>query len=125
MSIEDIIEDYKSKTVIRRDGKDAHLLIPFFQRYEFDSVAVKLYEEGNDLFISDCGGTFEHLTNRYVDPYEYRDVIERIKKRFCLFESPDHEFILRFPSGDLNSIEMFIGFFFQAISIIGNVDILG
>lgn len=121
---EKILEDLKSRMKINLEGDEAYLVAPLFHRYESDSIPLRLYEEEDSLFISDCGSTREHLENRYVNIEDCREAVERIKKRFYLKENEKGEFYLEFPSEDTLSVHTFIGFFIQAISIIGNIDLL-
>ena len=125
INLKQILEDYKGKMQLREDGDEVYLILPFFQRYETDSIMLKFYAKGDDLYISDCGCTVEYLFGRYVNVEDYRDSLERIKKRFFLSERNGNEFIMRFPSDSVISVEMFVGFFIQAISIIGNIDFCG
>lgn len=86
-------------------------------------MRLKFYKAEDCLYLSDDCSTVEHLENRYVDIEAHRERVERIKKRFYLTEKEGHEFVLEFPSDSYPSIEMFVGFFLQAISLIGNLDL--
>ncbi len=123
MDITKILEDYKGKTELRKEGNEYYLVFPFFQRYSTDSVRIKFYEEDDSLFVSDCGDTAEYLENRYINLEDHREKLDAIKKRFYLKETDKHEFVLEFPSDQVLSIEMFFGFFIQALSNIANIDL--
>ena len=124
-NIKQILEDYKAKMRLREEGDEAYLMLPFFQRYETDSIMLKFYTEGEDLYLSDCGCTVDYLFGRNINIEDYRDSLERIKKRFFLSERNGNEFIMCFPSDSTLSVEMFVGFFIQAVSVIGNIDFCG
>ena len=117
MRLNEILDDYKRRTHVKSEDGEDYLIIPFFRPNESDSVQIKMYECDGDLYISDCKSTFTYLYDRLIDVEDYRDKIDRIKKRFYLKEK-DGELILCFPSEDLCSIDMFIGFFIQGISAI-------
>ena len=78
----------------------------------------------NSISVRDGADGSARLENRYIDIESVRSAVEKIKKRFYLTETEEHEFIMEFPGDDKNSINTFIGFFIQAISIIGNLDII-
>ena len=124
MDITKIIEDYKNRTELRKEGNAYYLVFPFFQRYSTDSVRIKFFEENDSLFVSDCGDTIEYLYNRYINIEDYREKLDAIKERFYLTETDNHEFVLEFPSNQIISIEIFFGFFIQALSNIANIDIM-
>ncbi len=124
IDVNKILEDFKSRMKISGEG-ESYLVMPFFHRYESDSIPLCFFEENDCLYITDCGSTFEHLQNRYVDPEQYREAIERTKKRFYVKEREDRALYLEYPSDSYLSVEMFTGYFLQAISIIGNIDLFG
>ncbi len=123
MDISKIIEDYKARTHVNKEGDYYYLIMPFFHKESSDSIRLRFFEENGELYISDCGDTAEYLDIMYIDIEEYRDTIEKIKERFELTEGKYHEFIMHFPSDQVISIEMYLGYFIQALSLIANVDI--
>ena len=124
MNLSDLLRDAKERASLVETEGGAYLKIPFFHRYESESVTLKFYEIDDCLYLSDDCSTVAHLQNRYLDIEEYREIVEKIKKRFYLTEQEGHEFVLAFPSDSYPSIEMFVGFFLQAISMLGNLDLL-
>ncbi len=123
MDITTVIEDFKQRIRLQKEEcGDSYLIAPFFQRYSDQSVTLKFYQQNDDLYLSDCGTTLQYLYDRYLDVESYREKIQKIKKRFFLTEE-NGEFILQFPSDQIISIEMFVGFFVQALTLIANVDI--
>ncbi len=123
MNIKRIINDFIERISLREGDEETFLIMPIFHRYENYSITLKFYMEGEYLYISDCGSTFEYLDNRYLYPEDYREIIEKVKKRFFIKEKEKGELFLEFPSDQIISIEMFMWFFLQGISIIANVDL--
>ena len=117
----EIFEDFLRKSHLKNYDGEYYLVFPFFRPHEDDSVEIRLYSKEGELYISDCGGSFRYLADRGVDREEYRERIDRIKRRFYLSEK-DGELYLRFPSPDPSSAEIFFGYFIQGISAISCVD---
>ncbi len=124
MNLETVLQDYKDRTHLRHEGDDYYLIMPFFHRYSDDSIQLHFYTEGEMLYLSDCGDTHAYLMDRYVDRAAFHDRIEGIKKRFFLKETEAHALVLEFPSDQIFSIERFIGFFIQGVTLIANVDLV-
>ncbi len=123
MDINIALEDFKSRMYIRESYGEQHFIMPFFLMGSDDSLPLKFYEENGVLYISDSGATFDHLTNMYVDVYKYSEKIEKVKERFGLREGDYHAFVMAFPSDQVISVEMFVGYYIQALSVIANIDI--
>ena len=124
MQFQSVVQALKNNIHIKYETAfDAYLVAPFFFRHSSESVSLKLYLEDESVFISDCANTYEYLQNRYIDAAEYREKIERIKKRFYLKETPSRELYLEFPSENELSVLTFLSFFLQGISLISNVDL--
>ncbi len=121
--IERVLEDLKERVHLRKEGDAYYLISPFFHANESESVPLRFFREGDSLFLSDCGSTFVTMDNRYIDISAVRDRLERAKRRFFLTERERGELVMEFPSDQVISIEMFLGYFIQGISVIANLDI--
>ncbi len=122
MDFQEVIDDYKAHTRLRVCEGESYLIFPFFHCREDDSVPLRFFERDGESYLSDCGSTFEHLDNCYVEIESKREQIERVKKRFRLTEEKG-ELLMRFSSEQTVVMEMQLGYFIQAISVIGNIDL--
>ncbi len=116
--IKRVIDEIKEKIGARYEDNEAYLKLPYFLYRADASIGLKIFSEGDSLYISDMGTAYDYLDCMGVDASSHKKRIDAIKKKFNIVENELHEMIMEFPSENRVSIQMFISFFIGAISAI-------
>ena len=121
--IAQLVEEYSKSVKIRQSGEFVFLTPPFFHPESDESIALRFSqtEDGRPV-ITDCKTTVEYLESRDIDIEDYREKLEKIKKRFFL-EEEDGVFKTTLPTDSINYVKKSLGYFIQAISLIANIDL--
>ena len=124
IDVEKLTEEYfKSITIRHRDG--CILATPmFFHIGNDESIALKFSEtEDGRPIVTDCGTTRDYLEIMEINLKIYQDKLNAIKERFFIEEDENGAFVMVIPTDTLNRVQVFLGYFIQAISIIANIDL--
>lgn len=124
IDIEKLTEEYfKSVTIRHRDGC-AFATPPFFHIESDESIALRFSEtEDGRPVVTDCGTTRDYLEIMEINIKNYQDKLNAVKERFFIEEDENGAFYTVIPTDSLNRVNVFIGYFIQAISIIANIDL--
>ena len=123
VNIEKILDLYREDTTVRRGEGCVFILLPFFHTKSDDGITIKVSEDEDGLpVLSDCHTTVDYLELRDVELSDYSDRLKKIIRRFGLTLDGN---VIRatVPSLDENYVEIYLGYFIQALSIIANIDI--
>ena len=123
IDIEKILDLYRKNTTIRHGNDSIFVTLPFFYTKSDESILIKITEneEGLPVF-SDCHTTEDYLELRDVELSDYSERLKKIIKRFGLVHD-ENVFRMTVPSLDDIYIELYLGYFIQALSIIANIDL--
>lgn len=123
IDITQLIEDYAQSIRVRQSGEYIFVTPPFFHIEGDESIALRFSEtEDGRPVITDCGTTADYLDLRSINIENYREKLDKIKKRFFL-EEENSAFKITLPTDSLNYVKKSLGYFIQAISIIANIDL--
>ena len=123
INFEKILDQYRSNTRISRGNDCIFITLPFYHTKSDESIAIKVTETENGLPVfSDCHTTEDYLELRDVELSEYSERLEKIIKRFGLVHD-GNVFRMKVPSNDEIYIELYLGYFIQALSVIANIDL--
>lgn len=123
MDITELLDQYRNSINVRYGNGCVFVAPPFFHVGGDESIALRFSQtkDGRPI-ITDCGTTKDHLELKDINIEKYREKLNAIKKRFGIEEN-DGVFIMEMPTNSLNFVEISIGYFIQAISIIANIDL--
>ena len=123
IDVKKLIEDYANTIRIRENGDHVFATPSFFHIENDESIALRFSEtEDGKTVITDCGTTRDYLELMYINLKDYREKLEAIKQRFFI-EEEDGAFVMTIPSSDIHRINVYIGYFIQAVSVIANIDL--
>ncbi|MDE7438904.1 MAG: DUF1828 domain-containing protein [Clostridia bacterium] len=126
IDVKRIIEKYKNSVKIT-DGQDkdaVFISFPFFFPNSDDSIAIRVTNADNGLpILSDCHVTCDYLEINGIDIEDYRDRLEVIMKRYGLILD-GNVFRMTVPSDDDLYVEIYLGYFVQALTLIANISLL-
>ena len=123
IDIERILDLYRKDTTIKHGNGCIFISLPFFHTKSDDGVAIKVSENADGLPVfSDCRTTVEYLEERGVELEDHSERLEKIIRRFGLVQD-ESVFRMTVPSPDDFYVELYLGYFIQAISIIANIDL--
>lgn len=123
IDITEFLDQYRNSITVRYGNGCVFVALPFFHVGSDESIALRFSQtdDGRPI-ITDCGTTKDHLELMDIKLETYREKLNAIKERFGIEEN-NGAFIMEMPTNSLNFVEMSIGYFIQAISIIANIDL--
>ena len=123
IDIEKLLDVYRAQTTVREGNGCIFVNMPFFYPGSDDSIAIKITENEEGLLtLSDCHSTLDHLELKDVELSDYRDRLKRIIKRFGLVQD-GNVFRMTIPSLQELYIEIYLGYFVQAMTLIAHIDL--
>ena len=123
IDIERTLDLYRKDTTVRYGNGCTFISLPFFHTKSDDSIVIKVSENADGLPVfSDCRTTVEYLEERDVELADYSERLEKITRRFGLIRD-ENVFRMTVPSADDIYVELYLGYFIQALSIIANIDL--
>lgn len=123
IDIETILDQYRKHTTVYPGNGCIFVSPPFFHTKSDDGLLIKITENEDGLPVfSDCHSTEDYLELRDVDLSNYGERLEKIIKRFGLIHD-GNVFRMTVPSIQDVYVELYLGYFIQALSIIANIDL--
>lgn len=123
IDVEKLLDEYREDITIRYQNDNVFIALPFYHLNSDESIALRLYEtEDGRPIITDCGTTRDYTDLMDIRLKDYREKLDKIKKRFFL-EEENGAFVMTMPTNSLVSVQNHLGYFIQAISIIANIDL--
>lgn len=123
IDIEKFLDRYRKDTMIRHGNDCIFVALPFFYTKSDESIMIKISENENGLPVfSDCHTTEDYLELRDVELADYGERLEKIIRQFGLVHD-GNVFRMTVPSLEETYIELYLGYFIQALSIIANIDL--
>lgn len=119
----DLFKDYVDSFLVKDQGDFMTVAPPIFFNGSSDSIAVRIArnEEGG-YDISDCHTVQDYWDEYLGDTDKYSDRIETICQRFDLYRGDRGAFCTRTYGDNPVRVERHIGYFIQAIMLLGNID---
>ncbi len=120
----DLFKDYIDSFLVKDQGSFMTVAPPIFFNGSFDSIAVRIAknEEGG-YDISDCHTVQDYWDEYFGDIDKYGDRIERICEKFGLNRGDRGAFCTQTVGDDPVRVGRHIGYFIQAMMLLGNIDI--
>ena len=123
INIEKILDLYRKNTTVKYGNTGIFITLPFFHTKSDESILIKVTENEDGLPVfSDCHTTKDYLDMRDIELDDYSERLEKVIKRFGLMYD-GNVFRMTVPSTEENYIELYLGYFIQALSIIANIDL--
>ena len=123
IDVERILDLYRKNTTVKCGDSGIFIALPFFHTKSDESILIKVYENEDGLPVfSDCHTTVDYLELRGVSLTDYGKRLENVIRRFGLVHDKD-VFRMTVPSLEDIYIELYLGYFIQALSIIANIDL--
>ena len=120
---ERILNLYREHTTINQGNGCVFIIPPFFHTKSDDGILIKVTENEDGLPVfSDCHTTEDYLELRDVELDDYSERLEKVIKRFGLVHD-GNVFRMTVPSPDDTYVELYLGYFIQALSVIANIDL--
>lgn len=123
IDIEKILDRYRESTTVTQGNNCLFVIPPFFHTKSDDGIMIKISENEQGLPVfSDCHTTEDYLELRDVELADYGERLENVIRRFGLVHD-GNVFRMTVPSLDDVYVELYLGYFIQALSIIANIDL--
>ena len=123
IDIEKILDRYRKSTTVRYGSDCIFVSFPFFYTKSDESIIIKISENENGLPVfSDCHTTEDYLELRDVELTDYSERLVKIIRQFGLVHD-GNVFRMTVPSLDDIYVELYLGYFIQALSIIAHIDL--
>ena len=123
IDVERLLDLYRKNTTVNCGDGCIFITPPFFHTKSDDSITIKVSESDGGLPVfSDCHTTIDYLEERdiYISDHDKR--LQKIIRRFGL-TMDKNVFRLQVPSTDDTYVELYLGYFIQALSVIANIDL--
>lgn len=123
IDIEKFLDKYRKDTTVSHGNGAIFIIPPYFYPGSDDSIEIKVTENEEGLpVLSDCHTTYDFLELKDVELSDYDDRLQRIIKRFGLIHD-GNVFRMTIPSLQEIYIEIYLGYFIQALSLIAHIDL--
>ena len=123
IDIEKFLDKYRQDTTVRCGNDCIFIALPFFYPKTDDSISIKITENEEGLIVlSDCHSTEDYLELRDVKLSDYSERLQKIIKQYGLIHD-GNVFRMIVPSLQDLYIQIYLGFFIQAMSLIANIDL--
>lgn len=123
IDIEKILERYRRNTAVSYGNGGIFVSLPFFYTKSDEGIMIKISENEQGLpVLSDCHTTEDYLEFRDVELADYSERLEKVIRQFGLVHD-GNVFRMTVPSLEDNYVEIYLGYFIQALSIIANIDL--
>lgn len=123
INVKQLLEVGYNSITVREKGDYVTITPTFFHIENDESIALRFSETEDDrTLVTDMGTTKDYLEIMNININKYQDKLNTIKERFYLTEQ-DGVFMMAIPSKDLLTINKYLGYFIQAISLIANIDL--
>ena len=123
IDIEKFLDRYRNNTTVRYGNGCIFITPPFFYPKTDDSIVIKVTENEQGLIVlSDCHTTQDYLDELDVELSDYEDKLQKIIKKFGLVHD-GNVFRMTIPSLQDVYIDIYFGYFIQALSLIAHIHI--
>ena len=123
IDIEKFLDIYRKDTTVKYGNNCIFIALPFFYPKTDDSISIKITENEDGLLVlSDCHGTEDYLELRGVELTDYSERLQNIIRQYGLIHD-GNVFRMTVPCLDNIYIQIYLGFFIQAMSLIANIDL--
>ena len=123
IDIEKILDKYRKDTTVSYGNGCVFIALPFFYPNSDDSISIKVTENEQGLLVlSDCRTAEEYLELNDIELSDYDDKLQKIIKKFSLVHD-GNVFRMTIPSLQEIYIEIYLGYFIQAITLIAYIDL--
>ena len=123
IDVKKMLDLYRKNTTVQYGNDCIFIALPFFHTKSDESILIKVCENEDGLPVfSDCHTTVDYLEERDVSLADYAERLEKAIRRFGLIQD-ENVFRMTVPSTDDTYVELYLGYFIQALSVIANIDL--
>ena len=123
IDIENFLDLYRKDTTVKYGNNCIFIALPFFYPKTDESISIKITENDDGLLVlSDCHTAEDYLELRDVELTDYSERLQKIIRQYSLIHD-GNVFRMTVPCLDKIYIEIYLGYFIQAITLIANIDL--
>ena len=123
IDIEKFLDKYRENTTVKYGNEAVFIALPFFYPNSDESISIKVTENEQGLLVlSDCRTAEEYLELKDIELSDYSERLQKIIKKFSLIHD-GNVFRMIIPSLQETYIEIYLGYFIQAITLIAHIDL--